>query len=387
MAKKQKSGLYRTKIKVGVDKDGKDILKYISGKTKKELEMARQAAIEYYITGNAAADDRVFGAYVTEWYRVRKEPFITASTRANYRTMLNKHILPVFGDRRMRAIRPVELQVFINSFSGSSRSQITSAISTLQAIFRAAVDDRILDHDPSVNLRRPEAAPVSEKRALTDDERMRVQALFRNHRHGRYIAVMYYTGMRPGEVRGLQWGDFDWKNNTIHIQRDIDYKAGGQAGELKTESSNRRVPITRELRELLFNVRGLPGAYVFPGANGKPLAQVTAVRMWIELMAEIDLVEPVPNGATTYGHSDIRGKYKPLISPHTLRHNFITMCWEAGFDCAMTQKLVGHADYKTTMNIYTHLSEKHLKQAENKLDEMFAEKSCTKVAPEAKNEA
>ena len=51
---------------------------------------------------------------------------------------------------------------------------------------------------------------AEERRALTQDERRRIEALFTTHEHGLYLATMYYTGMRPGEVRGLQWGDVDW---------------------------------------------------------------------------------------------------------------------------------------------------------------------------------
>ena len=51
MPKKQKSGLYRTKIKIGVDAQGKDINKWVSGRTMAELETAKQEARAYYIEG------------------------------------------------------------------------------------------------------------------------------------------------------------------------------------------------------------------------------------------------------------------------------------------------------------------------------------------------
>ncbi|MBQ1789013.1 MAG: hypothetical protein II008_02445, partial [Oscillospiraceae bacterium] len=69
---------YRSKVKIGVDADGKPINKWIQGRTRAELAEARAEVIARYITGEALGDDRLFGDYAAEWYRVRKEPFISA---------------------------------------------------------------------------------------------------------------------------------------------------------------------------------------------------------------------------------------------------------------------------------------------------------------------
>ncbi len=378
MAKKQKSGLYRTKIKIGVDADGKAIVKYISGSTKAELEAERKKVVERYITGTGLEDDRVFGAYAVEWYQVRKEPFIEASTQNCYRTILNKHLIPAFGERNLRSIKPIELQKYVNGFSGQSKTQITMIVSALRNIFESALQDSIIDKNPAAGLRKPDHSTVDEKRALTDEERTRVIAQFRTHKHGLYLAVMYYTGMRPGEVRGLKWGDVDFASGLIHVQRDIDFAAGGKEGKLKTAAAERYIPISADLRELLVQARNLPDAYLFPGVGGKPLAPSTAARMWLELMQACGMVEPIPvdrNGQRVekqyYSPGDIRGQYRPLITPHAMRHNFITMCWEQGMDIMLTMKLVGHSDYQTTRNIYTHLSQKHMEKARDVMELMF----------------
>lgn len=381
MPTKQKSGLYRTKVKIGVDANGKDSVKWISGKTKKELEAERQKVIAYYIDGTALHDDRLFGEYAVEWYRVRKEPFISQSTKNAYRSMLNKHALPAFGDRKLRAIRPIELQEFVNRFAGASKSQITMVVSVLDGIFSAAVQDQILHLNPAASLRRPEATPPEERRALTEEECQRIIPLFSTHRYGPYLATMYYTGMRPGEVRGLQWGDFDWAADLVHVQRDVDYStAKATVGELKTAAADRFIPIPAPLKALLWPRRGVPGAFVFQARGGGPYPQATAERAWLELMLAAGMVEPVEHSC--YSQSDIRGRYRAVITPYTLRHNFITMCWENGMDLTITMKIVGHADYQTTRNIYTHLARKHLEKAKDKLGEMFGEE---KVAQKLHN--
>lgn len=110
MPTKQKSGLYRTKVKIGTNEHGREIVKWVSGKTKKELEDAKREVVERYIGGHDTKNDRLFCDYASEWYHVRKEPFISASTRNCYSTILNRHLLPNFGDRNLRSFRMVELQ-------------------------------------------------------------------------------------------------------------------------------------------------------------------------------------------------------------------------------------------------------------------------------------
>ena len=387
MPKKQKSGLYRSKVKIGVDAEGKDIVKYIPGKTKAELEQVRREVIAYYIDGTGLEDDKPFGAYAVEWFNARKKPGLSASSVQSYRTALNKDILPAFGDRKLRAIRPTELQAFVNGYAGKSATKITMIVATLDGIFKSACIDRILDKNPMTHVSKPSATPAAEKRALTDDERTRIESVCATHAGGAYLAAMYYLGVRPGEARGLQWGDFDWERGLVHIQRDIDFKAGGEAGALKTRASDRFVPVPEALREILMPHRAMPNMYLFRGeTSGGALSKTTSERLWVELMSECGLVRDVSGENKKYRAGDIRAVYEPTITPHMLRHNYITMCWESGIDVYTTMRLVGHTSIKTTMDIYTHLSNAQMEQAKVEVGDMFnrekqakkkLHKSCT----------
>lgn len=378
MATKQKSGLYRAKIKIGVSADGSPIFKYISAKTRKELSRLQEEAVRYYITGEANADDRLFGEYASEWYRLRLVPKVSVSSAQSYRTALNKHILPVFGDRKLRAIRPLDIQVFVDSFAGASASQITYIVATFKKIYKAACADLIVSHDPTAHLVKPESTPAAEKQPLTPAQRAKIVQVCDTHRHGLLLAILYYLGLRGGEARGLQWGDIDWDKHMIHIARDIDDKDKGSIGTLKTKSSDRYIPIPQALYDRLRVERGMPSAYILTGdISGKPITKTVLQRIWTQLMAECDMAEPVTD--SNYRDSDPRAKWRPLITPHALRHNYITMCWEAGVDVFTTSKLVGHARIETTLHIYTHLTESAQLIAAEKLDGVF-KKSCTKVA-------
>lgn len=392
MAKKQTSGLYRTKVKIGVDKDGKDIVKWISGKTKKELEDAKQAVIRHYIEDDGLEEDMLFGMYAQTWFKLKTANLSPSSTQS-YRTALNKDILPVFGNRNMRAIKPVELREFLAQYAGMSATKITTVTAALFGIFEAACVDRIIKDNPMAHVKKPEASESKEKRPLTERERERIQQVAATHKDGAYLAAMYYLGARPGEIRGLQWGDFDWTEGYVCIQRDIDYKDGGKAGELKTKQSRRMIPVPPVLRDILWPLRAMPDMFVFRGNNsGDALSKTSAERLWVELMLECGMVREVEEGENRFPKKDIRSRYAPLITPHHLRHNYITMCWENGFDVYVTQKLVGHKSIKTTMDIYTHLSNKQMEKVKAQVEKMFFseganKKSCTKVAQLESEEA
>ena len=65
-----------------------------------------------------------------------------------------------------------------------------------------------------------------------------------NHPEGLFLAVLYYLGLRRGEALGLKWGDFDFDEDQVHIQRDLDYTCStAQDGSLKTEAADRYVNI------------------------------------------------------------------------------------------------------------------------------------------------
>ncbi len=377
MAKKQKSGLYRSKVKIGVDANGKDINKWISGKTKRELEQARREVEQYYILGVTQTDDSLFGDYAVRWYTSVKKPMLSPSSQESYRTALNKHILPTFGSRRLRAITATELQVYLNSFAGCSRTKITMIAATLKGIFSSACQDRVIDVNPTLYLVKPSPSSVQSKRALTQDERTRIENACQTHPERAYLALMFYLGLRPGEARGVQWGDIDWTNRTIHIQRDIDFKAQASAGALKTASSNRIIPLPERLCAILSPLRGLPARFIVSGAlSGSALSKASAERTWIRLMQACDLVEPADPNA-----SDIRFRYRPLITPHTLRHNYATMCYEQGVDAYTAMRLLGHSSIKTTMDIYTHLSDAQLQKIAVTVDDMF---SGTKITQKSR---
>lgn len=381
MGKKNSAGKYRGRVQIGIDKDGKPINKYVSASTKRELEQKKEYVRKHYIDGQPLRTDMPFYQYAEEWYKLKKEPFISDASRSAYRTMFNKHILPAFGLRHLRAISAGELQAFVNSFADASKSQITLAVGALKAIFASAYAEGIIERDPSVSLIRPKAKKKNERRALTDQETENVLVTMKRHEHGLFLAVLYYLGLRRGEALGLQWGDFDFDEDLVHIQRDIDF-VGSTAhdGELKTAAANRFIPIPTELRTMLSKVRGFPQQYVFHTEEGQPWSQSSFKRIWLSLMQDAYCVEEREVTKGTKRKNDIIKQLKPTLTPHYFRHNYATLLFEAGVEPLIAMKMLGHTDYQTTANIYTHLKSEMMKKSSVDMEDVFRRKQEAKSA-------
>jgi integrase len=234
----------------------------------------------------------------------------------------------------------------------------------------------MLERDPTVALIRPKSSKKDARRPLTDDETQRILEVINNHPEGLFLAVLYYLGLRRGEALGLKWRDFDFNEDQVHIQRDLDY-AGSVAhdGSLKTEAADRYVPIPPELKEKLLANKGDADKYVFHTKKGYPLPHSSFKRMWYRLMLAADCVEWREKKPNTSRPEDILKCIKPLITPHYFRHNYVTMLYEAGVDPLIAMKIVGHTDYQTTANIYTHIKEEMLKKATVDLEGVFKKRA------------
>ena len=196
--------VYRAKVRIGIDSEGKPIDKYLRASSKTELETAKQACREHFILGRPIPEDKLFYEYAEEWYTIRKEPFISDASRASYKSCFIKHILPEFGLQHMTAISANDIQLFVNRFAGSSNSLITLVIGILHGIFSTAYAEGILERDPTVALIRPKCSKKDPRRPLTDDETQRILEVIDNHPEGLFLAVLYYLGLRRGEALGLK---------------------------------------------------------------------------------------------------------------------------------------------------------------------------------------
>lgn len=171
--------------------------------------------------------------------------------------------------------------------------------------------------------------------------------LRRLDRTGLGVLLTAYTGLRLGELCGLQWQDVDVGAGLLHIQRTVERIAqigGGTCLTVqppKTENSKRWIPIPKEMLRMLKPETKQPDSYLLTG--GEIVPDPRAMQYRYKVLLERCGV-----------------RYRNF---HCLRHSYATRCVERGVDVKSVSELLGHADVRTTLRLYVHSSMDYKRRA------------------------
>ena len=169
----------------------------------------------------------------------------------------------------------------------------------------------------------------------------------RPDRTGVGVLLTAYTGLRLGELCGLQWQDVDVGAGLLHIQRTVERIAqigGGTCLTVqppKTENSERWIPIPKEMLRMLKPETKQPDSYLLTG--GEIVPDPRAMQYRYKVLLERCGV-----------------RYRNF---HCLRHSYATRCVERGVDVKSVSELLGHADVRTTLRLYVHSSMDYKRRA------------------------
>lgn len=293
----------------------------------------------------------VVGRYILEQLPERR------STSSRYRSWLKNHIEPRWANVPLSAVKPVVVEEWIRSLKLAPKSR-GHVRSIMHLVFEWAMKWELvpMERNPmslvkikgsSKRQREPRALTVAEFQLLVS----RLREPFRT-----MCIVAVCLGLRVSELLGLQWSDFDWTNLRVKVQRSWVY---GRSGDVKTEYSEKWIPLDRSLVEVLLLHReqatagGLIGEGKWVFANPE-----TGRPRWPSRIVENHFV---PVGiATGIGR----------VGWHTFRHTYATMLGTFGVDLKVQQELLRHADIRTTMNIYRHTVPDALREANSKVVKM-----------------
>lgn len=219
---------------------------------------------------------------------------------------------------------------------------VTDIICVLKAIFRYGQENGY----PCINLTQIHTPKrkKSTKTILPEDIRLLIEhsTWQAQDTTGLGILLTLFTGLRIGEVCGLQWGDFDFKNQIVTIQRTVERiseltpnmpnKTKVIISEPKTENSIRTIPLPHFLSEHLLRFQKTPNTYFLTGT----LQPTEPHQFYVRYQKYMDRL-------------GIRG-----YTFHALRHTFATHCVSLGFDIKSLSEILGHANVSTTLAIYVH---------------------------------
>ncbi len=277
-------------------------------------------------------------------WRKDKAQYVKLSTISAYSLILEKHILPAFGNNMQLTEEEVQRFVLQKLQSGLSQKSVRDILVVLKMIQRFGSKRGYLSpQDWSIHF--PTERENADLAVLTVSQQRKVMQYVSEHftfrNLGIYICLC--TGMRIGEVCALRWGDINLAAESINVQRTIEriYVVNGEhrhteliIGPPKTKNSIREIPVNRSLKQMLKPLRQLmnDNYYVLTG-EATPTEPRTYRNYYNRLMRQLEL---------------------PPMKFHGLRHSFATRCIESHCDYKTVSVLLGHANIGTTLNLYVH---------------------------------
>ena len=353
--------------------DGK--YRFFYGKTKSEAEAKYKEALIQKAEAESKAE--LFEIVAADyWDKLLKR--IKDGTDSTYRSNFDRCV-QFFSGKRMDEITPVMIVSFGQSLKdeGLSTSTIQNAVSILRGIFRGWRLASGSSYNPMQDIKSPAGKPAVIREPPTDRE----LALFRAHPEGFGLCawMLMYTGCRLGELIALRWDDIDFETNKIYINKKVSWAGGGtRIQSPKTANGVRIVPLMPKLKRQIEPRKGTPLEYVIGGLT-RPLTDAEYHSRWLAYCTELGLVQP-SESKTRYRDSRRGPKaaknplppvMEPTVTAHQFRHSFASDLYDAGVGVLEAKKIMGHADISTTYKIYTHIRERKLKDATEKMIKFY----------------
>lgn len=318
--------------------------------------------------------------WLSYWFETYAKRTVKQSTAVSYIGYINNHICPKIGVCKLSELNTDVLQRFFNDIydNGSKRGGGLSAKTVhnielmLHKALAKAVDLELLRRNYAESVELPKST-APEMRVLTVIEQRQLMTALRlsEERYAVGVWLSLATGLRIGEVLGLQWRDIDFSSRKLYVRRTVNrLKKIDDKGDKKTEivvgtpksaKSIRDIPFTASFAETLQeymevskknqNIRQLRDTdFVIAYRRGKPTEPKSLQKCFHRIADSAGI-----SGATF----------------HSLRHTFATRAIEKGVDVKTLSVLLGHADVGTTLNRYAHVLDEQKRKTMDILLEDF----------------
>lgn len=293
-----------------------------------------------------AAGRVTVGAYARRWAQAQPH---RQSTAASVESIIATHIEPVFGGRAIASVTPSEVQAWVSGLR-LAPSTVATVYGKLAAIFRAAVEDRIIARTPCTRGVRLPRAEGAEVHPMSPDEvRAMVEAV--GDRYRCLLFLLAATGLRPGEALGLTVERVDFLRRTIRVEHQLATLVGEvpTLAPVKTPSSVRTIAVpesvTTAIAAHLARFGHGPLGLIFTDGKGDPIRRNALGHVW-------------RRAAATVNEAARQAGTGPVITdrtPHDLRHYAASVLIEQGASVKAVQRHLGHKSASTTLDTYAHL--------------------------------
>jgi len=284
--------------------------------------------------------------YAEQWRAMQPHRPNTAS---GAKSRLERHLYPALGGRPIAAVRPSEVQAFVAGLSLAPGS-VRTLMATVSAVFAAAVQDRLIVRDPTDGIKLPAVMRAKVVPLAVEAVESLIAALPPRYRALGIVAVG--TGMRQGELFGLQVRDVDFLRRVVRVERQVQPSG---VGPLKNRAAYRSIPVGATVIDALAaHLAAYPSdGFVFRTAAGEPLHRHRMKVPWDMARREAGL---------------------PDAGMHDLRHFYASALIRAGLSVKVVSERLGHSNAAMTLNVYSHLWPDDEDRTRQAIDDMLAAK-------------
>jgi integrase len=300
-----------------------------------------------------------FHEFAEQWW-LRNEPQLRSSTQVDYRTRLERHLLPFFAERRLDEITFDLVEQYISAKLAERRPApghsdgkalsprtINMTLTLMAAILDGAVERGLIDRNPAKGKSRRVRGHEPKRSYLATAEQIAALLaaagdLDRGAREDRrhverraIIATLIFAGLRIGELCALRWRDVDLAGGWLDV------------ADAKTDAGRRRVKIRGALRDELLSVRtqrevSQDGFVFATAAGGRPSRDNLRNRV----------LAPAVRRASGQLVDQDRPPLPDRITPHSLRRTFASVLYAIGEDPGIVMDEMGHTDPALALRVY-----------------------------------
>lgn len=357
---------YRTRI---TDADGKRVDIY--GKTCEEVYEKVQKAKRIIEEAKFRKNNPTVKEYCEKWL-LMKSANVRPNTLAGYRRTIEKYIIAPIGNRYIDEITADDLKMLMVPVSKMSKGVYGTVNMLLKCVFYSAVESGVIRENPAACIDPRGGHSKADRPVLTDKQIQSLIETVKNLPPYAFVMLGLYAGLRREEILALQWDCVYLDEKVPYISVRRAWRSVNNRPEistlLKTPAARRDIPIPQNLVDCLkAKKQDSISDFVIADSEGNPLSETQFTRLWnyirvrstekrtvyryingekIHRTLEPELGQRCRTDKNIYYTLDFH------VSPHILRHTYITNLIYEGVDPKTVQYLAGHENSKVTMDIY-----------------------------------
>ena len=366
MLRKRSDGRWEARVVIGYDENNLPRTKNVTAVNKEKClekleKLKREIGIVHHNNLNAGM---TFGEWIDFWYQQYAKITLKPTTQSEYESLIYKHIIPEIGNIELNKLTQNDLQQFYSRLKTKGRlirteiygvglsDRMVRACHTLcRKCLDKSVEENLIRINPAIDCKLP-PKKTKEMKVLTREEMQRFIIQAKNDGYLELFILELSTGMRRGEILGLQWEDLNMRTGELKIPRQVALLNGRlHITEPKTKASVRTIILPEDIVKMLARYKETTNSkWMFPSPVKEDMPRnPSAVRKIL---------------ARTLKKAGCKH-----IRFHDLRHTFATTALANGMDIKTLSAIIGHNSAATTLNIYTHITDEMQRNAANKIEQ------------------